>query len=100
MWKTNLNAINCCQTTTSEKPIYFPTNSCKLQNRMGSSKIRSLISALLGKMHALLQDVLTCSPVSNDVIARACPNEYLSCRLRLAWPICTIVLRETFVLMV
>ena len=48
----------------------------------GSSKILSLKSALLGKMHALLQDVLTCSPISNDGITRARPNEYLSCRLR------------------
>ena len=93
MWKImNLNAVDCCQTTTTEKPIYFPTNSCKLQNRMGSPKIRSLKSALLGKMHALLQDVLTCSPISNDGIARACPNEYLSCRLRHGLFVCTIVL--------
>ena len=63
---TNLNAIDCCQTTANEKPIYFSTNSCKLQNHTGSSKIRSLKFALLGKMHALLQDVLTCSPISND----------------------------------
>ena len=60
MWKkqilTNLNAIDCCQTTTKEKLIYFPTNSCKLQNCLGSLKIRSLNSVLLGKIHALLQD--------------------------------------------
>ena len=49
---------------------------------MGSSKILSVKSALLGKMYALLQDVLTCSPISNDGITRARPNEYLSCRLR------------------
>ena len=55
---TNLNAIDCCQTTTNEKLIYFLTNSCKLQNHLSSSKIRSLKSALLGKIHALLQDVL------------------------------------------
>ena len=79
---TNLNADDCRQTTTNEKPIYFPTNSCKLQNRMSSSKIRSLKSALLGKVHALLQNVLTCSPISNDGIARARPNKYLSFRLR------------------
>ena len=83
MWKiTNLNAVDCCQTNTNEKQIYFPSKSCKLQNRMGSSKILSLKSALLGKMHALLQDVLTCSPISNDGITRARPNEYLICRLR------------------
>ena len=51
---TNLNATDCCQTTTNEKKIYFPANSCKLQNHTGSSKIRSLKSALLGEMHALL----------------------------------------------
>ena len=28
---TNLNAVDCCQNTTNEKQIYFPTNSCKLQ---------------------------------------------------------------------
>ena len=78
MWKiTNLNA-----TTTNEKQIYFPTNSCKLQNRMGSSKSLSLKSALLGKMHALLQDGLTCSSIFNDGITRARPNECVSCRLR------------------
>ena len=82
VWKiTKLNAVDCCQTTTNEKQIYFPTNSCKLHNRMGSSKILYLKSALLGKMHAVLQDVLTCSPISNDRITRARPNEYLSCRL-------------------
>ena len=77
VWKiTNLNAADCCQTTTNEKQIYFPTNSCKLQNRMGSSKILSLKSALLGKMHALLlQDVLSCSHISNDGITRALPNK-------------------------
>ena len=62
MWKkqilTNLNAIDCCQTTTNEKLIYFPTNSYKLQNCLGSLKIWSLNSVLLGKIHALLQDVL------------------------------------------
>ena len=54
---TNLNAVDCCQSTTNEK-LYFPTNSCKLQKHLGSSKIRSLKSAQLGKIHALLQDVL------------------------------------------
>ena len=54
---TNLNAIDSCQATTNEKLIYFSTNSCKLQIHLGSSKIRSLKYALLGKMHALLQDV-------------------------------------------
>ena len=61
-WKmlflTNLNATDCCQTATDEKLIYFPTNSCKLQKHLGSSKIRSLKTVLLGKIHALLQAVL------------------------------------------
>ena len=55
---TNLNAIDCGQPITNEKLIYFLTNSCKLRKHLGSSKIRSLKSALLGKIHALLQDVL------------------------------------------
>ena len=48
---TNLKAVDCCQTPTNEKLIYFPINSCKLQNYLGSSNIRSLKSALLGKIH-------------------------------------------------
>ena len=49
---------DCFQTTTNEKLIYFPINSCKLQKHLGSSNIQSLKSALLGKIHALSQDVL------------------------------------------
>ena len=64
---TNLNAINCCQITTNEKLIYFPINSCKLQKHLGGSKIRSLKSALLGKTHALLQDVLCLSVQINEI---------------------------------
>ena len=55
---TNLNATDCCQNTTNEKLIYFPTNSCKVQKHLGILKILSLNYALLGKIHALLQDVL------------------------------------------
>ena len=55
---TNLNAIDFCQTIINKKQIYFPTNSCKLENHLGSSKILSLKSALLVKIRALLQDVL------------------------------------------
>ena len=57
--QSTLNATDCCQTATNEKLICFPTDSCKLQIRLVSSKIRSLNSALLGKMLALLQDVLS-----------------------------------------
>ena len=64
---SNLNAIDCCQTTTNEKRIYFLTNSCKLQKNLGSSKIRSLKSALLGKIHALFQDVLSILSLSITV---------------------------------
>ena len=63
---TNLNATDCCQTTTNKKLIYFPTNSCKLQKQLGCSKIRSLKSKLLGKIHALLQDVLI--PQNNSLL--------------------------------
>ena len=35
---TKLNAIDCCQTTTDEKLIYFSTNSCKLQKKPGQSE--------------------------------------------------------------
>ena len=55
---TNLNATDCCQTATIETLLYFPTNSCQLQKHLGSSEIHSLKSALLGKIHALLQDDL------------------------------------------
>ena len=55
---TNINATDYCQTTTNERLIYFPTNSDKLQNYLGSSKIWFMKSALLGKIHALLQDVV------------------------------------------
>ena len=55
---TNINSIHCCQTPTNEKLISVQTNSCKQQKHLGSSKILSLNAALLGKMHALLQDVL------------------------------------------
>ena len=59
MWfLTNLNATDCCQITTNKKLIYFPTNSCKLQKNLGSLKIQYLKSTQLGKIHALLQDVL------------------------------------------
>ena len=47
-----------CQTTTNEKLIYFPSNSCKLQKHLANSKSRPLKSALSGKIYALLQDVL------------------------------------------
>ena len=54
MWiLTNFNAMDCCQTTINEKLI---TDLCKLQKHLGSSKISSLKSALLGKVHVLLQD--------------------------------------------
>ena len=56
---TNLFATDCCQTTTDQKLIYFPTNSCKLHRHLGSLKIWSLNSALLEKIHALLQDVVS-----------------------------------------
>ena len=55
---SNLNVFDCCQATTNKKLIYFPTNSCKQQKYLGSSIIWSLESALLGKIQALLQDVL------------------------------------------
>ena len=59
MWfLTNLKVVDCCQTPTNEKLIYFPTNSCKLPKHLSSSKIRSLKAALLGKIPALVQDVL------------------------------------------
>ena len=60
---TNLNAIDCCRTTNNEKLIYVPTY-CKLQNHVVSSKIRSLASALLGKVHALLQYALAFSSLA------------------------------------
>ena len=69
-----LNTIDCCQTTTKVKLIYFPTNAFKQQKHLGSSKFRFLKSALLGKIHAFLQDFLTCSPISNNGIAGARPN--------------------------
>ena len=51
MWcLTNLNVIYW--STTNDKLIYFPTNSCKLQKHLGSLKIQSLKSVLLGKIHA------------------------------------------------
>ena len=55
---TNLNTIDCCQTTTNEKRIYFSSNSRILQKHMGSSKILSLKSALLWKIYSLLQNFL------------------------------------------
>ena len=55
---TNLNAVDCCKTTTTnETLIYFTTISCKPKTHLGSSKIRSLKSALLGEIHAFMQDV-------------------------------------------
>ena len=56
---TNLNAINCYHTPICETLIYCPTNSCKLQKYLSSSKSRSLKSTLLGKTHALLQGILS-----------------------------------------
>ena len=53
---TNSNAIDCCQTTTIENLIYFPTDSCKLQTYLGNSKIWSLKSALLGEIHVSFYD--------------------------------------------
>ena len=70
LFVTNLNTTDCCQTITNEKLIYFPTTSSKLQNHLGSSKIWSLKSALalLGKMHALLQGVLTIIIKDNKLV--------------------------------
>ena len=56
---TNLKAVDCCQTSTNENFIYFLTNSRKLQKHPCSSKNQSLKLALLGKIHALLQDVIS-----------------------------------------
>ena len=56
---TNYKTAVGRQTPTNGRLIYFPTNSCKLQTLLGNSKVRPLKSALLGKIHALLQDVLS-----------------------------------------